>query len=167
MAVTQNVLSEHRLYTAEDMERLRGVSYLLTRRLIKCGELKEVKPEKFLARDFVDCIKNMGDYVPVYEIIRQMAEYEGTEDARELTLNITAREQQLVRQLQSAKELPLYVTMLGDSGNPLYLVEKGHVKDFKTLLASKAFYMRKSRKPTGQENIPKAEQMTIEKVIKE
>src|SRR3989344_9678070 len=87
--------------------------------------------------------------------------------ARELTLNITAREQQLVRQLQSAKELPLYVTMLGDSGNPLYLVEKGHVKDFKTLLASKAFYMRKSRKPTGQENIPKAEQMTIEKVIEE
>src|SRR3989344_5789105 len=79
--------------------------------------LKEKKPEKFLARDFVDCIKNMGDYVPVYEIIRQMAEYEGTEDARELTLNITAREQQLVRQLQSAKELPLYVTMLGDSGN--------------------------------------------------
>ncbi|MBW3022925.1 hypothetical protein KY308_02390, partial [Candidatus Woesearchaeota archaeon] len=147
-SLEKRALNEYRLYTDKEMEALRGVPYLITRRLIKSGALREIKPEKFLAKDFSECIKQMKGYTPVYEILRQIVTANVEEDItdREASLAITATEQSVVRQLANA-ELPEYIKDLGKGSQNFFIIRNDSIENFKKLVSSESLYKRQvSRK---------------------
>ncbi|MBU0536097.1 MAG: ATP-binding protein [Nanoarchaeota archaeon] len=133
-------VSETKLYTAVEIEKLRGIRRLTINRLVECGVLDyakvgdDIRHNQFLIGPVYDSLEKVSIHdprqgrrfhTPVWELLRSMYSKDSNFYAAENTLNAQLDD------LMQRGQIPEYLIRLGEKGKPpMYWVKEGFQDSF-------------------------------------